>query len=346
MSPIRCTQNPTMGEEWRRGWHPERMPPAEHPDRVLVGAGPAGLELARTLGHRGYEVAILERGRELGGRVRLEARLPGLSAWIRVIDYREHQLGKLDNVEIYRQSAVTVDDALEFGFPHIVVASGARWRADGVGRWNHRPIPIADGADVLTPDDILSGARPAGARVIVFDDDHYYMGGVLAELLTREGFTVTVVCPKPQVSGWTRNTLEVERIQARLLSAGVTLHVIHAVVEVGEHSVALRCAYTGLGSSLGADSVVLVTARVPNDSLYRDLLGRSDDWRDGGVQTVRRIGDAEAPSTIAAAVYSGHKCAREFGVPVDNPDDPALAIRREVTELSDDYTYRPTANPM
>src|SRR3546814_2797723 len=23
-SPIRCTQNPTMGEEWQRGWHPER----------------------------------------------------------------------------------------------------------------------------------------------------------------------------------------------------------------------------------------------------------------------------------------------------------------------------------
>ena len=23
--PLRCTQNPTMAEEWRQGWHPERI---------------------------------------------------------------------------------------------------------------------------------------------------------------------------------------------------------------------------------------------------------------------------------------------------------------------------------
>ncbi|MDG4856554.1 hypothetical protein P9264_29125, partial [Mesorhizobium sp. WSM4982] len=25
---LRCTQNPTISEEWRRGWHPERVPKA------------------------------------------------------------------------------------------------------------------------------------------------------------------------------------------------------------------------------------------------------------------------------------------------------------------------------
>jgi len=43
--PIRCTQNPTMGEEWRRGWHPNRIEKAGSDATVLVvGAGPAGLE--------------------------------------------------------------------------------------------------------------------------------------------------------------------------------------------------------------------------------------------------------------------------------------------------------------
>ena len=335
MSPIRCTQNPTMGEEWRRGWHPEQVPPADHPEQVMVvGAGPSGLEVARVLGHRRYDVAVLERGRELGGRVRLESRLPGLSSWIRVIDYREHQLARLDNVEVYRQSPVTVDDVLEFGFAHVVVATGARWRADGVGRWHQQPIPIAEGAHVLTPDDTLAGMRPSGSRVVIFDDDHYYMAGVLAELLAKEGFDVTIVCPKPQVSVWTRNTLEVDRIQARLLRAGVQLKTSQALVAVHRDSVGLQCTYTGTVTDLPADTAVLVTARLPDDGLFRDLAARQHDWNDAGVRTVTTIGDAHAPSTIAAAVYSGHKLARELDLDVD---DPALAIRREVTGLSDDY---------
>ena len=335
MSPIRCTQNPTMGEEWRRGWHPEYVPPTDRPEQVLVvGAGPAGLEVARVLGHRGHEVAVLERGRELGGRVRLESRLPGLSAWIRVIDYREHQLADLHNVAIYRQSPVTVEDALEFGFAHVVVATGASWRADGVGRWHHRPIPIGGGASVLTPDDMLAGMRPPGSRVVIFDDDHYYMGGILAELLAREGWEVTVVCPNPQVSGWTRNTLEVDRIQARLLRAGVDLKTNQALVAVHDGSVGLQCVYTGAASEWPADTVVMVTARLPNDALFRHLTARQGDWADAGLRTVTTIGDAHAPSTIASAVYSGHKLGRELDLTVD---DPALNIRREVTALSDDY---------
>lgn len=337
MSPIRCTQNPTMGEEWRRGWHPERVEVTASPEQVMVvGSGPAGLEMARVLGHRNYDVAVLERGRELGGRVRLESRLPGLSAWIRVVDYREHQLSKLDNVEVYRQSDVSVDDVFEFGFPHVVVATGSSWRADGVGRWNPCPVPITEGADVLTPDDIMAGARPAGKRVVVFDDDHYYIGGVIAELLAKDGHDVSVVCPKPQVSAWTNNTLEVDRIQARLLSAGVALHTSRGLTAVRGDSVSLQCAYTGSESSVAADSVVMVTARRPHDDLYRELLARKADWAAAGVRSVRRIGDAEAPSTIAAAVYSGHKAARLFDL---DPalEDPALGIRREVTGLSDDF---------
>ena len=79
MSPIRCTQNPTMGEEWRKGWHPERIRPRESDKPVLiVGAGPAGLEAAQALGKRGYDVTLAEKGTELGGRVARECRLPGL----------------------------------------------------------------------------------------------------------------------------------------------------------------------------------------------------------------------------------------------------------------------------
>ncbi len=106
-SPIRCTQNPTMGEEWRKGWHPERMQAKGNSESVLVvGAGPAGLEAARALGQRGYRVTLAEAGDELGGRVTRESRLPGLATWARVRDYRLGQIDQMANVEIYLAAAL------------------------------------------------------------------------------------------------------------------------------------------------------------------------------------------------------------------------------------------------
>ncbi|WP_278255368.1 FAD-dependent oxidoreductase [Nocardioides convexus] len=182
MSPIRCTQNPSMGEEWRRGWHPERVRAKESDSQVLVvGAGPSGLEAARALGVRGYDVALVEARRELGGRVTQESALPGLSAWGRVREYREAALAEPPNVEIYRESPMSANDIVEFGFQHVLVATGSTWRTDGVARFHTTPLPIAEGAQVLGPDDVFAGRLPSGRKVVVYDDDHYYLGGVLAE---------------------------------------------------------------------------------------------------------------------------------------------------------------------
>src|SRR5207249_3893847 len=143
MTPIRCTQNPAMGEEWRRGWHPERIRERGSDTKVLVvGAGPAGLEAAMMLGRRGYDVVLAEAGRELGGRVVHEARLPGLATWIRVADYRRAQLAKLPNVELALESEVAPDEVLGYDFQHVAVATGPRWRGDGVARWHTTPFPL------------------------------------------------------------------------------------------------------------------------------------------------------------------------------------------------------------
>ena len=330
MSPIRCTQNPSMGEEFRRGWHPEFVRARESDARVLiVGAGPAGLEAARALGLRGYEVVLTEADREIGGRVTKEARLPGLAAWIRVPDYREQALSELKNVEIFRQSPMSAQDIAEFGFEHVAVATGAVWRRDGVARWHTHPIGIDPAAEILTPDDLMAGARPRGRKVVLFDDDHYYLGGVLAELLARDGFEVHVVTPAAQVSAWTVNTMEVVKIQRRLLEAEVTLHTSQAVTAVQAGGVSIVNAYTGQPGTLEADSVVLVTARLPQDSLYHEVLALAGT---GQVKTVRGIGDAWAPGTIAAAVWSGRRYAEEFDA-ILAPNDH-VPFRREVTALA------------
>jgi len=333
MSPIRCTQNPTMGEEWRKGWHPERIRPHGSEKPVLVvGAGPAGLEAAQALGKRGYEVTLAEKGTALGGRVAQECRLPGLAAWGRVRDYRAQQLHQLPNVQVYFDSDLDADSVLEFGVPRVAVATGARWRADGVGRSWTRPMPIADGAQLLTPDDIMAGTvPPAGARVVVWDDDHYYMGGVLAELLADQGCETHYLTPASEVSTWTRNTMEQHFIQARLLERGVTIRSFTNLDAVAEGAVEASCVFTGRTEEIAADAVVLVAARAPNDRLARDLMARADDWKDAGIEEVTAIGDALAPATIAHAVYAGRRYAEELDDPAAGGD--AVPFKREIAEL-------------
>ena len=104
-------------------------------------AGPTGLEAARSLGNRGYTVSLAEATRALGGRVEREAKLPGLSAWIRVVDYRLAQIRKLDNIDVFMQSEMTADDIIDNDFDHVLLATGSHWRRDGVGRWHTHPFP-------------------------------------------------------------------------------------------------------------------------------------------------------------------------------------------------------------
>jgi dimethylamine/trimethylamine dehydrogenase len=307
-----------MGEEWRRDWHPERFRPRGSESKVLVvGGGPAGMEAAMALGKRGYDVMLAEATRELGGRVLHEARLPGLAAWIRVVDYRRGQLGKLANVEVALESEVTADEAREYGFDHVAVATGSRWRADGVGRRHTRPIPL-DLVDVLTPDDLFAGTRPAGDRVVLYDDDHYYLGGALAELLAGEGKHVTLVTPAALVSEWTVNTMEQPRIHKRLVEAGVELVTAHDLAGAGGGEARLVDTFTRRESSIPLDSLVLVTARLPNDELARDL-------------GVTAVGDALAPGTIASAVWDGRRYAEELDTPPRGDD---LPFKREVVKLA------------
>jgi dimethylamine/trimethylamine dehydrogenase len=323
--PLRCTQNPTMGEEWRRGWHPERIDPARSSAKVLiVGSGPAGLECAMALGKRGYAVTLAEAARELGGRVARESKLPGLSSWARVRDYRLGQLQRLPNVEVFRDSRLTADDVREIGVDHVVVATGATWRRDGVGYRHHLPIEGLDRPNVVTPDDVMDGAAVVGP-VVIFDDDHYYMGGVIAERLRRDGHAVALVTPAAEASTWTRMTDEQAKIQAQLIRLGVELLPFHDLAGGGDIVVTLEHIHTGRRQTRPCGTLVLVTSRTPDDALYRALQADPGALAATGIKAVTRIGDCHAPGAIVHAVYDGHRFARAL----DGPATGDVPFRRE-----------------
>jgi dimethylamine/trimethylamine dehydrogenase len=317
--PIRCTQNPAMGEEWRRGWHPEWIEPRASERSVLVvGSGPAGLEAARALGQRGYSVTLAEATTRLGGRVTRESALPTLAEWARVRDWRVTQLNKLPNVEIFLDSRLDAEQIVEFGADRVVLATGATWRRNGVGRSHLAPIPGHEGRHVLTAEDVMDGARPAG-RVVIFDDDNYYLGSVVASALASAGAEVTIVTPVAAVAAWSHNTDEQILTQMRLMREGVEIETQTILSAIGEERVELSCAYTGCTREILADHVILVTSREPNDALYNELGEQLD---------ITRVGDCSAPGIIASAVMAGHCYARSMDAPErDVPflrDDPTI----------------------
>ena len=328
ISPIRCTQNPTMGEEFRRGWHPEELPAKGSDANVLiVGAGPAGLECARALGQRGYEVVLAEATTEIGGRVTRESQLPGLAEWARVRDWREGQLIKLPNVQIYRDSRLDAEQVLEYGFGHVVIATGATWRDDGVGRINTLRIPGTEERGIHTPDTLMNGALPDGP-VVVFDDDHYYLGNVLAEKLVQAGREVTLVTPASDIAAWSQMTLEFKFIIERMLSLGIRMVTHHNLTRVSADSVRIQNVLDGSEEELQAQGLVLVTSRSSDDQLYQNL--RQDDERleMSGIRSVTAIGDCRAPGAIVHAVYAGHRYARELDV-----DPDSLVVRWDRTRV-------------
>jgi len=329
---LRCTQNPTMGEEWRRGWHPEIIPAKKSEGSVLVvGAGPAGLEAALAAARRGFEVHLAEAGDELGGRVTRESRLPGLAEWARVRDWRVGQLERMANVSIYRGSELEPEHVLDFGARHVAIATGSLWRRDGIGRDSGFAVSGFDQPTVYTPDDIMAGHDPETGPIIIWDDDHYYMGGVLAEVSRYAGAGVVLATTAATVSAWTANTLELLPIAKRMAKLGVEVLPYTSVTGYRAGAVQLTGVLTGTTTERPAGALITVTARLPVDTLYEGL---RDHWQEAGIASVARIGDCWAPSTIQQAVYSGHKWARELDEESEGliPRELPMIESRRVTE--------------
>ena len=347
---IICTQNPTALEEYRRGWHPERFEPAPSAETVLiVGAGPSGLECARVLGRRGYDVHLVEASEHLGGHLRDVITLPGLSEWGRVIDYREGQISRMPNVTIMRGTGlVTAEDILNYGAARVVLANGAEWVGNGLGATGPDAVPGIDaGLDCfVTPEQFFAG-KPIGDRVVVLDSDGYFMAISIAEMLRDQGKEVTFVTHLETVAPMTELTLEGYNLRRMMREKGIherTGHWVERVEHTNSVDVALYDRYRDgfrrttkpekgvyprrLGDAveiLSCDSVILCTARESKRGLYDDLVALKPRWSEAGLTTVVRSGDCLAPRVLADAIFDGHRIAREFESA--NPERPKAIIR-------------------
>jgi dimethylamine/trimethylamine dehydrogenase len=330
---IRCTQNATAGEEYRRGWNPERFDPAANADRdvLVVGAGPAGMECAIVLGKRGMRrVHLVEAEQEIGGLMRWVPQLPGLGEWGRVLNWRAVQLQKLGNVEVITGSRLDAQAVREYGAEIVVVATGSRWAGDGVNFLTHQPIPGADASlpHVLTPEQVMvEGKVPSGKRVVVFDADGYYVAPGLAEKLVADGFEVELVTCHDLVSPLSDETLEGPLLRQHLHDTGIAMRTGTLLTGIQPGHLTARD-HVSEPLELEADAVVLVTQRLSNEDLFLELSRDDDGLHSEGVEALYRIGDCVAPRLIADAVFDGHRLGRE--IDSEEPSVPLPFLRERL----------------
>jgi dimethylamine/trimethylamine dehydrogenase len=172
----------------------------------------------------------------------------------------------------------------------------------------------------------MDGRLPSQGPVVVFDDDHYYMGSVIAERLAMAGLSVTLVTTGDVVASWTSYTLELMPINLQLRKLGIAVVTAHDVTGFDGTAVTLASNYGEPARTIPAQAVVAVTSRLPEEALYASLQAEPEALRDAGVKTVTRIGDCLAPGFIAHAVYSGHRHAREL----DAPQEGEVRFKRVV----------------
>jgi dimethylamine/trimethylamine dehydrogenase len=328
---IGCTQNATAGEEYRRGWHPERFEPAANADNdvLVVGAGPAGLECAIVLGKRGFRrVHLVDAAPEIGGVMRWIPRLPGLGEWARFLNWRAVQLEQLRNVEVITGTELSAGDVREYGAEIVVVATGARWAGDGLNAFTHAPIPGAGATlpHILTPEQImLDGKVPPGKRVVVYDGEGYFTAAGLAEKLAGEGFEVELATCLERIAPVTDETLEGPMLRQHLHDAGISQRAGFSATEIAVGGIRGTDEF-GEPLELEADAVVLVTQRLSNEALYLELAQDLAALHAEGIAALYRIGDCVAPRIVAEASFDGHRLARE--IDSDDPGTP-LPYRRE-----------------
>ena len=311
-----CIQNPATGRE---STVPQLVVRTSGPRKrvVVVGAGPGGLEAARTCAERGHDVVLFEAQDRVGGQMVLMARASQRQLEVAgIVNWLAAEIGHA-GVELRLSSPVDAVDVLAEDPDVVVIATGGRPEIDF----------LESGADLVhTSWEVLAGAvRPAG-RILVFDDHGAERGlSVVEYLVDRGAVGLEVVTPDRHV-GFDLATPPGPAYLRMLYGHGVLLTPDHRLVAV-EHSgdvlrATLRNGYTRAEVVREVDSVVVEHGVVPDGSLFEELRDGSanegvvdlDALLDGGPQpapadgyALFRVGDAVASRDVASAIYEARR---------------------------------------
>lgn len=301
---ISCLVNPSAGREWT--WGGDRFERAVTPrDVLVVGGGPAGLEVARVAAERGHRVTLLEHADALGGQFRLAGRQPSRG---RILDLIAWHAGRLDalGVDVRLGTTATADDVAAIRADTVVVATGAEPPRTGF----QRALPMVDrlpGVDdpsAVPVHDVLNDAASVGRRVLVLDDLGDWRGLGTAVHLAERGHDVTIATSAAVVGGGLAHSAVDGPLRKRLIAAGGRMRPSTVLLDWRPGAATVRSTLDGSVATITADTLVVAETPRPVDALAAELTAR------GIAHHV--IGDAVAARRASLAFYEGRELGRRL----------------------------------
>lgn len=287
-----CASNPRAGREIRP------TPRSTRAQRLLVvGGGPAGLELAGIAAERGHTVELWEAQAHLGGQLAVAAKARSNRHYADWIAWQSKRLERA-GVKVHLERRAEVEAVMAAGYDVVAVATGAAARLPDATGLQH--------SHVATAAAVLNGEATVSGHVVVIAEDDRAAPLAVADHLAGLGHRVTVVhrtpAPSPLVGKYT-----VGALLARLDEAGVEMRNMTRLVAVEPGRLHLANVYSDrIFTMEGVDSVVLACGAVSVATLYDELKGRHAD--------VHLLGDAFAPRRVAFATHQALEVADLVGV--------------------------------
>jgi len=290
---IGCVQNPAAGNE--KFWGIGTLKPASKLKRVMIiGGGPAGMEAAKVAALRGHRVSLLEKEAELGGQIKVAAKLPYRAEFG---DITRNLVNAIKGFEIdLRLSYEATPEAILKENPDaVVVATGSCPQRP--------PISGCEQENVFTVWEVLTKNISLGEKILIIDQLGFYQASGLAEQLSDQGKKVEVLSPSLYVGQCLGGTLDLEMWYQRARKKGITLTPSYSLIAIDGNTVSAIHNYAGeVREWQNVDNVVLATPQRANEELYFSLKGK--------IPEVYRIGDCLAPRRVDAAIREGHRIGR------------------------------------
>ena len=257
--PLAEIHNPQLGVKGESSWRPAGA--LRKKRVVVVGAGPAGLQAARVAAQRGHDVTLVGASRQLGGKLRWEAELPGREEYRNVLSWMERAASRRGGEDRAWPSWRRRMTVLALRPETVILATGS----------DLRPLKnIEGGLSARDWDGHLTNAR-SDKTAVLFDMDHSAATYAVADALADRYAKLVLLTPRTQIAR-NVNYCSGIGIHRRLYQADARIIVAAEPVSFQDGVLTWRNVFTGRMREIPNVGLFLwSTPRIANDALAQPL---------------------------------------------------------------------------